>query len=142
MSNNISVPASFVGDNLEQAGTFGQSYYYTPGRFTQNFQNPGSVLSSNQSYHTAFLSPHNLPQNYGSIAPNVHHSNLDPISGSLTENGDFLGTSFTSNSHSAMWRNSVEGYKKRQMKMKIPESAPLDSKYVSNNDFFFFFFFF
>src|SRR4051812_2798331 len=63
MSNNIAVPASIVGDN-EQTGTFGQPHY-RPGRFNQHL---GSPVSSNQSYHTAYLSPHNIPSNYGSVA--------------------------------------------------------------------------
>jgi hypothetical protein len=124
MSNNIAVPASFVGDNLEQVGTFGQASL-RPGRFNQHI---GS-MSTYQSFHTAYLSP--IPSNYGSIARNSHYSNLNPISGSITEEGDILGTSFSANRHSAMWRNSaIEDYKNRQM--KIPEHSPLiqnDSKY-------------
>ncbi|GBB94546.1 hypothetical protein RclHR1_02380005 [Rhizophagus clarus] len=116
MSNNIAVPASFVGDNLEQAGTFGQNSL-RPGRFNQHL---GS-LSTNQSYHTAYLSP--IPSNYGSIARNSHYSYLNPIIGSQTEGGDLLGTSFASNRHSTMWRNSaIEDYKNRPAKI---EHSPL-----------------
>lgn len=125
MSNNIAVPASFVGDNLEPTGTFGQANF-RQGRFNQHL---GS-LSTNQSYHTAYLSP--IPSNYGSIARNSHYSNLNPISGSITEGGDFLGTSFTSNRYSSMWRNTaIEEYKNRPT--KIQEHSPLiqtDSKYI------------
>ncbi|RIA99362.1 transmembrane amino acid transporter protein [Glomus cerebriforme] len=121
MSNNIAVPASFIGDNLEQPGTFGQSYS-RPGRFNQHL---GS-LSTNQSYHTAYLSP--LPSNYGSIARNSHYPSLNPISGSLTEEGDLLGASFTNNRHSAMWRSSaIEDYKKQPT--KFSDHTPL----VQNN---------
>ncbi|CAB4416747.1 unnamed protein product [Rhizophagus irregularis] len=117
MSNNIAVPASFVGDNLEPTGTFGQANF-RQGRFNQHL---GS-LSTNQSYHTAYLSP--IPSNYGSIARNSHYSNLNPISGSITEGGDFLGTSFTSNRYSSMWRNTaIEEYKNRPT--KIQEHSPL-----------------
>lgn len=133
MSNNIAVPASIVGDN-EQTGTFGQNHY-RPGRFNQHL---GSPVSSNQSYHTAYLSPHNIPSNYGSVARSFHHPNLHTISGSITEEGDFLGTSFTSNNHSAMWRNSaVDDHKKRPT--KLFEHAPLiqnDTKYASEKFFF------
>lgn len=123
MSNNIAVPASFVGDNLEQVGTFGQSNL-RPGRFNQH---PGS-LSTNQSYHTApYFSP---TSNYGSIARNSYYSNLLPISASRTEGGEFLGTSFAGN-RSSMWRNTaIDDNKNRPM--TIPEHSPLiqtDSKY-------------
>jgi hypothetical protein len=127
MSNNIAVPASIVGDN-EQIGTFGQPQY-RPGRLNQHLS--GTPFSS---YHTAaaYLSPNNLPSNYGSVAPSFRHPNLDTISGSLTEGGDFLGTSFTNSHYSAMWRNSAaENYKKQSM--KLPEHTPLiqnDTKYA------------
>ncbi|CAG8515426.1 14743_t:CDS:2 [Funneliformis mosseae] len=125
MTNNIAVPASFVGDNHDNS-------YYTPGRFNQN---PGSILSSNLSYVTAnttFLSPHNLPQNYGSMAQINRYPNLDTVSGSITEEGDFLGTSFINNSHGSMWRNSAEAYKKRPMKIPAPMSrSDSKSSYVS-----------
>ena len=128
MSNNIAVPASFVGNNNEQTGTFGQ-LSYRPGRLNHHL---GSVASSNQSYHTAYLSPHDFPSNYGSVARSYRHPNLDTISGSVTEEGDFLGTSFTNNSRSSLWRNSAaEEYKKRPM--KIVENTPLvgaDTKYL------------
>jgi len=124
MSNNISVPASFVRDNFEQAGTFGQINYYRPGGFIQN---PGSI----QSFDTTFPSPHDLPSNYGSITQSIHHSDLDSSSESLTYDEDFLRISFTNNNHNAMWKNSVASHNERQM--NISEHASLvrtDSKYV------------
>ncbi|CAG8475036.1 8592_t:CDS:2 [Funneliformis caledonium] len=93
-SNNFVVPVSFIGSNYEQAGTFGQIYYYRPGGLIQN---PGP--SSIQSYNTISPSPHSPPSNYGSItqdAQDVYDSKL--ISANTNQIGeDLFGISFTDN---------------------------------------------
>ncbi|CAI2170480.1 2714_t:CDS:2 [Funneliformis geosporum] len=135
MSNNIAVPASFIEDNLEPTVTvhgpgsnfsniaYGQSQqfpsYYSPGRTTQQY---GS-----------FLAPSIVPS-----LPTLSEDGAIPIRRGQTDYdpGDYLGTSYTNNRHTSMWRNSAnDSYQGSRRPSRITEQTTPLVRTISRSSF-------
>ncbi|RIA84470.1 transmembrane amino acid transporter protein [Glomus cerebriforme] len=116
MSNNIVVPASFIEDNYEPTITVhgpGSHFSHIPVAFGQNQQHPSYFSPGRSSqYYGSFLAPSIIPS-----LPPLTENNAIPIrQGHANDSGDYLGTSYSSNRHTSMWRNSAneinQGHKK------------------------------
>ncbi|CAB5091919.1 unnamed protein product [Rhizophagus irregularis] len=126
MSNNIVVPASFIEENYEPTVTVhgpGSHFSQIPVAFGHNQQNSSHFSPGRSSqYYGSFLAP--------SVAPNLPPLTEDdaiPIrqnqANYSNDPDDYLGTSFTSNRHTSMWRNSAAESNQGYRRPKISEQT-------------------